>query len=158
MDGKIGSENYILRWRWPAIAIIVLCILAGIQLIRVNRSPRPTTVAEVVPYSTPGALLSGNVSIPGSDYYSARITLNRRAKLTGDFKTGHIKSRVSVLVMTEYDFERWKLDAEHSTVVKTGYVPGGKISPVLEPGTYFLVIDNRVNEAGLTIHADFVLD
>jgi len=41
---------------------------------------------------------------------------------------------------------------------RTGYVPGGRVSPVLEPGNYFLIIDNRANPKPQAVQADFVLE
>ena len=68
-----------------------------------------------------------------------------------------MKARVAVLVVDETDFEKWKQQSEFKGRVSTGYVPGGKINPVLEPGSYYLIIDNRANETPLSVQTNFTL-
>jgi hypothetical protein len=157
---KNKPEESIWRWRWPIIAIAVLMVLFGIQILRVNKPASvPNSASEVRTYTKAGPLVSGQLVIPAADHYSSRIDLNRRAKISGEFKTADLRSRVSVLVMKEADFDNWKTDLEYkNSIVETGYVPGGKISPVLEPGTYFLVIDNRRNNSPQSVRADFALE
>lgn len=153
---KIESEKMIWRWRWPLIAIVVLGSLLSIQMLRVNK---PSHVArETRTYSTPGSLISGDLLIPAAGYRSIRIDLNRRAKVAGEFKTSDISSRVSVLVLTETEFGNWKDGFEYKSLTETGYVPGGKIGPVLNVGVYFLIIDNRKNDNPQTLRADVVLE
>lgn len=156
---KYRTEETIWRWRWPIIVIAVLGVLLGIQILRVNkRPPTPTSAPETRAYTTRGPLVSGEVVIPAADHYASRIDLNRRAKVSGEFRTGNVKSRVSVLVIRESDFDGWRLDSDYHALTQTGYVPVGKISSVLEPGTYFLIIDNRRNNEARSVRADFVLE
>jgi hypothetical protein len=156
---KYRTEESIWHWRWPIIVVVVLLVLFGIQMMRVNMRPTlPISAPETRTYATSGPLVSGEIIIPAADYYAKRIDLNRRAKISGEFRTGDIKSRVSVLVMGENDFENWKLDSNYDAVAQTGYVPGGKIIHVLEAGAYFLIIDNRRNDTGRSVHADFALE
>lgn len=153
------TEERIWRWRWPIIVTTVLAVLLGIQIWRVNNRPAlSVSEPETRNYTRLGRLVSGEVFVPPADFYSSRIDLNRRAKVSGEFRTGDLKSRVSVLVIREDQFERWKLDSNHGAIAQTGYVPGGKVRSVLEPGTYFLIIDNRRNNDGRQVQADFVLE
>jgi hypothetical protein len=156
---RYRTEESIWHWRWPIIVVAVLLILFGIQVLRVNVRPTvPNSEVETRTYSTSGPLVSGEILIQAADYYSKRIDLNRRAKISGEFRTGDIKSRVSVLVIGESDFEKWKLGSDYEAVAQTGYVPGGKIIHVLDAGAYFLIIDNRRNDTGRSVWADFVLE
>ena len=159
MEEEARSSRSYSDFLWPVIVITVVAILIGIQALRVN-NPGDTPVTETAPvvYSTPGPLLSGNVSIAGGEFLSNRITLNRRAKVSGEFQTGSVKSKVAVVVLDEGEFEKWKLQTDFKARARTGYVPGGKVSPVLEPGTYFLIIDNRANPNPQAVQADFVLE
>ena len=72
--------------------------------------------------------------------------------------TPNIKSRVSVIVLDGPNFEKWKLSSYYDPVTETGYVPGGKVTPVLEPETYFVVIDNRSNESPQSVRVEFRLE
>jgi hypothetical protein len=144
---------------WPIVAITVVAILIVIQALRVNtREEVPVTSTPPTTYSMRGALLSGTITIAGGDFVSTRINLNRRAKVSGEFQTGSMKSKVAVFVIDEADFEGWKLQTDFRARVRTGYIPGGKISPVLEPGIYFLIIDNRANPNPQSVQTNFVLD
>lgn len=156
---KYKTEESIWRWRWPIIGIAVIAVLLGIQILRVNKRPAaPTSAPETRMYTRSGPLVSGEVVVPPADFYSSRIDINRRAKVSGEFRTADLKSRVSVLVIREDDFENWKLDSVYGSLTQTGYVPGGKIHSVLEPGTYFLIIDNRRNNDNRSVRADFFLE
>jgi hypothetical protein len=158
MFQKLQTEKYLWGWRWPIIIVVVLLLLLGIQILRVNR-PRPvSTTMQPVPYSTPGILVSGDLLIPERNFYSRGIDLNRTSTLVGSFRTGSIKSRVSVLVLDTKSFEAWQSNSDYHPVTETGYVPGGKVTPVLEPGNYFIVIDNRSNEWPQSVRVEFKLD
>jgi hypothetical protein len=154
---RVEIEKYLWRWRWPIAVVVVLLFLIAVQMLRVNR-PIPSVAQPIVTYSTPGPLLSGNLTIPAQDSYFRQIDLNRRTTLSGVFRTPAIKSRVSVLVVDKANFEKWKVNLAFHSVTQTGYVPGGKISPVLQPGTYFLVIDNRSNERPESVYVNFNLE
>jgi hypothetical protein len=160
MFERNNAEESIWRWRWPIIAIAVVAFLVGIQFVRVNKpTTSPISGSETRLYTKDGLLVSGQLFIPAADHYSSRIDLNRRARISGEFNTADLKSRVSVLVIKEADFESWKSGLQfNNSIVETGYVPGGKISPVLEPGTYFLIIDNRRNNTPQSVRADFALE
>ena len=159
MDEETRSTRSSFNWQWPAIISVVVAILLGIQMLRVNKrgesavqTNTPTT------YSAPGPVVSGELKIDGGEFLANRIALNRRAKLKGEFQTGTTKNRVSIVVVDEENFEKWKQQSAFISRAVTGYVPGGKISPTLEPGTYFLVIDNRENAEARSVRADFVLE
>ncbi len=153
-----GIEKRSWSYRWPVTLIVVATILAGMQLLRVNR-PRSNGPSEPQTiYSAEGPVVVGQITIPAREYYSRRIDLNHRSKLIGSFKTPNVRSRVSVIVMIEQEFERWKTGAEFRTLAQTGLVPGGKVNPVLEPGIYFLVIDNSQSETAQPVDVDFRLE
>jgi hypothetical protein len=143
---------------WLLIFAIVGAVLIGIQIVRVN-SPKPAIVpAEQRIYTQQGPLPVTRIEVGANSYYTYRIDLNRRMKLNGSFRTENLKSTVSVLVLRESELGNWKSGQEVSAVVKTNSVPGGKISPVLEPGVYFLVIDNQKSDQVRVVMTDFVID
>jgi hypothetical protein len=159
MDEQTKSEKSSFNWLWPAIISVVVVALLAIQIIRVNTSGEtPVATTKPIKYSTPGPVISGNIKIGAGEFLSNQINLNRRAKLSGEFDTGSVKSKVSVLVVDEANFEKWKLQTDFKSQAVTGYVPVGRISPVLEPGTYFLILDNRANADPRSVEANFVLE
>ncbi len=159
MDQEAKFGKSFPNWLWPVTIFIVVVMLLSIQMLRVNK-PEEAPAAGTAPiaYSTPGPLLSGELEVGGGDFLSKQVNLNRRAKISGEFQTGSVKSKVAVVVVDEMNFEKWKQQTDFKQRVGTGYVPGGKISPVLEPGTYFLIIDNRVNGNPLSLQANFNLE
>src|SRR5881394_4450875 len=109
MDEETRSTERTFNWQWPVIFSVVVVILLGIQFLRVNKrdeTPAPTNAP--ITYSTPGPVLSGDLKIDGGDFSATRITLNRRAKLSGEFQTGSVKKRVAIVVVDEENFEKWR--------------------------------------------------
>src|SRR5215213_3178291 len=158
MFQKIETEKYLWGWRWPIIVAVVLTVLLAVQMLRVNRTQPVVTTQKPVVYSTPGILISGDLLIPERDFFVRQIDLNRRTALFGSFMTGNVKSKVSVIVIDAPNFEKFKLNSDYDPVTRTGYVPGGKVTPVVEPGTYFIVIDNRSNESPQSVRVEFKLE
>ncbi len=143
---------------WPAIIVVVLIFLALIQILRVNQPESRGVEGLTHLYTSKGQLASGKINIQAGDFFSKPLNLNRRSKLTGTFRTANLRSMVSTVVIDEKDLEAWKVGSEHNFLARTGYVPGGKINLVLEPGTYLLLIDNRESEVDLSLDADFQLE
>lgn len=152
-------EERIWKGRWPVIAIAVVALLAATQILRVNR-PVEQVEKEVpaIKYTDNGTLLTGSLWLDPNTFHSIRIDLNRKAKIAGKFNTPSSKQRVSVLVLDEPNFETWKAQGDFRPVVTTGAVPNGRISPVIGPGTFFLVIDNRANDKRQAVETNFTLD
>src|SRR5438046_4521070 len=125
MDQETRPERNFSSLLWPIIAIAVVAVLIGIQVLRVNnRDEAPAVTTVPVTYSTPGQLLSGNITIAGGEFVSNQITLNRRAKLSGNFQTGSVKAKVAIVVVDEANVEKWKLQNDFKPRVGTGYVTG----------------------------------
>src|SRR5688500_11729665 len=106
-------------WYWPALLVALVALLALIQMTRVNEPSPRRQVAET--YTAKGALVHDDIKIPAKDFYSTRVNLNRRGKIVGNFKTESVKSKVSVLVMDENNFDKWKLELDHAAVIQTGH-------------------------------------
>jgi hypothetical protein len=139
----MSERKSIVYWNWQRTAVVVIAVLAVLQFFRAN-SPRPVTnVVPAAPKYTTGTLVDAPVVIPPRDFVSYKIDLNRRAKLNGEFQTGDEKVRVESLLLDAVNFEAWKAASDNRRISATGYVPGGKVIRVLEPGTYYIVISNR---------------
>lgn len=143
---------------WLLILTVVAIILAAIQIIRVNRPKEIGSQVQRRTYTSPGTVLPSRVEIGPNSFYSHRLDLNRRMKLRGSFRTADLKSTVLVLIVRESEFENWKRGSDVPTIVRTGLVPGGNLSPVLEPDVYQLIIDNRNGEQTKTVATDFRLE
>ena len=156
MFERVDAERHLWRWIGPGVLATIILSIVGIQILRVN-TPQPVP-ANVISYTAPGPLISNALVIPAGDFYSHRIDLNRRAKLSGEFQTGSVKALVSILVVNETDFEKWQGGRQFTAVARTGNVPGGKIAPVLEPGVYFLIIDNSSGDAERTVTVRFAIE
>src|SRR5215204_5229495 len=111
MFQKLETEKYLWGWRWPIIVVVVLIALLAVQMLRVNPSRPAVATQKPVTYSTPGILISGDLSIPEHDFHARQIDLNKRTALIGSFMTGNIKSKVSVLVVDAPNFEKFKLNS-----------------------------------------------
>jgi hypothetical protein len=154
------NTNFLVSHRWLLIIGSVVVILLLIQIVRVNRRPVNTLQERAVPtYTAAGSLVSGEISIEPNQFQSYKINLNRRARLTGTFQTGSVKRRVSVLVVKGSDVDDWVANPALSTrIVETGYVPGGKVSPMLDPGEYLFIVDSRQNNEVIPVNLDFTLE
>ena len=154
------KRSFLVAHRWLLVIGSVVVLLFLIQVLRVNRRPAPTTQQTAAPtYTAAGSLVSGQITIEPGQFQSYKINLNRRTRLSGSFQTGSVKRRVSVVVIKGSDLDAWSSNSSTSTrVVETGYVPGGKISPMLEPGEYLLVVDSRQNSEAVAVDLNFDLE
>lgn len=141
---------------WPIIIVVVLFAMLGLQMLRVNPPPANTEPQRL--YTQPGSLVAGNVEIAGKEFYSNRIDINRRMKLSGTYKTANLRSRVSIVVLKEDQFEAWKNGTSFQAVSQTGLVPGGRVHVVIEPGVYYLLVDNRSSDNAQSVFLDFALE
>jgi hypothetical protein len=139
---------------------VVALVFVVMQIIRVNRpaTENKEEIVSPIQYTPRGPLVNGNLTIEAGSFYSTRIELNHRAKLVGSFRTPNIRSRVGILVLREKDFENWNTAQSYQAIAETGHVPGGKINVGVDPGVYFLVVDNRQNSAEQPVWVDFSLD
>ena len=145
------------NWGWPAIIGIVVLVMFALQAIKVNK-PRESITEPTAIYTSNGPLLSKQISIPLGEFHQTRLNLNRRARLVGSFRSGVVKKRVAAAVINEADLEAWKSGSDVKAFTRMGYVPAGKISVVLEPGAYLLLLDNRNGTEDQTIETDFQLE
>lgn len=144
---------------WLKIGGGVLLILVGINAIRINRTEPPLSAPTPIVENTLGPLFFGTVSIPAKDFLSYRIAVAKRSKMSGWFTVNGRKSRVGCYLMDSVNFENWRNGSQFNTIVSTGVVPGGRVERTVEPGTYFLVLDNRHStEVPAVIDANFSVE
>lgn len=135
---KISSRSYF----WLRIISVVILIVGAIQVFRVN-SPEPAVEKAVPIKYTSGTLVEGRVEIPAGAFLSYEIKLNKPSSLKGRFATEKFKGAVTCLALNAENFARWREGGEFKAIAKTGTVPGANINARLEPGQYYLVLDNR---------------
>jgi hypothetical protein len=151
---KISQRSYF----WLRIISVVILIVGLIQIFRVN-SPTPVVERPAPVKYTSGTLVEGQVEIPAGEFLSYEIKLNKRASLRGKFATEKLKGSVGCLTLNAENFARWREGGEFQAVAKTGTVPGGNLNAKLEPGDYYLVLDNRHSaKESRVVNADFTVE
>ena len=142
---------------WPWIIAVVLISIGAFQVFRVNRPLREKPLTEQVRY-TYGPVVNGPITIEPRSYLAFKIELNRRTDLAGNFRTAARSESVAARVMSADEFELWRNGSEYKHISQTGYIPGGKISLVLDPGAYYLIFDNLHSDKPQTIEANFEVE
>lgn len=131
---------------WLKIAAAVFLILLGYNFYRVNRSEPPSASPTPVPVQyTEGEIANEQITIEPGRFMPYRMNFNHRAIINGDFRVAGKDPWIVCLILDETNFEKWRAGNEFTAVNSTGRVPVGRVSRALEPGTYFLVFDNRAS-------------
>lgn len=150
-----GGRQYL--WFWVRIFVVVGLVLFIIQLLRVNR-PEKTATTPFADIYTSGIVVDGEIVVMTGSFRTFPINLNRRARLSGTFSASGQNHTIGCIVLKKEEFEKLSAGAEHSAISKTGDVPGGKIDVMLQPGEYYLVLDNRHSLHGdAIVAADFAI-
>ena len=142
---------------WPLIIAIVIVSIGVFQILRVNRQRPERPSADIIQY-TSGTILNGPVTVAPNAHLAYRMDFNRRISLTGRFRTASRRERIACLVMSADNYELWKNGKVYKRLSETGDIPGGKINLAIEPGTYYLVLDNRRSSETRTVEAFFEAD
>jgi hypothetical protein len=150
-------NKILLHYRWPVIIAVVLTALAVFQLVRVN-APRQEQSVDESFHATSGTVMDGNYTVPADQFLAVRMDFNHRVKLTGWFRTQSLKMLLACLVVDAENFERWKSGSEYKRLAETNVIPGGKINLVIDPGTYYLILDNRRSANDQPVEAHFDVD
>src|SRR5687767_4053098 len=112
MFSKNGADTRSWIRSWPVIITVAAALLGGVHVLRVNQPKRDTISAPAPAYATEGPLITGRIIIPANDFHPHRIELNHRAKVSGWFRTANNRLLISVIVLSEREFDRWKADSE----------------------------------------------
>lgn len=150
-------NKVLLHYRWPVIIAVVLTALAVFQLVRVNAPQQEQPVAESF-HVTEGSVMDGNYTVSANNFLAVQMDFNHRVKLTGWFRTPSLKMLLACVVLDAENFERWKRGFEYKRLAETNVIPGGKINLVIDPGTYYLVLDNRRSAKDQPVEAHFDVD
>jgi hypothetical protein len=132
------------NWSWVGIFVVVLGLIGVIQIFRVNPPADRTERGAPTPFlATTGMIIDGALEIPSGGFLSFPMNFNHRINFNGSFTTGETPERLECLIIPAGQFENWRNGVDVQTVVRTGQVPRGRINRTLEPGNYFLILDNR---------------
>jgi hypothetical protein len=151
------DRGSIVYWNWQRTVALAVAVLAVLQIFRANRPDAGTAVPPAPRYTT-GTIVDAAIELAPHEFVSYKAEFNRRTKLTGDFQTGQIKVRVECLVLDEANFEAWRSGQAFKSISATGYVPGGRVVRVLEPGIYYVVISNRDGGEAKVVNAKFAVE
>jgi hypothetical protein len=148
-------------WNWQKTAAVVIALLALLQYFRANRPRHASADTPAPPRYTTGTIVDAPVGLAPHQFVSYNVDFNRRTNLRGEFQTGDVKVRVECLLLDAANYEAWRASSDNKRISATGYVPGGKVIRVLEPGTYYIVISNRDgadSDKEKTVNANFVAE
>jgi hypothetical protein len=129
---------------WLKVGSAVVILLLAYNFYRVNRTDAPPASPTPVPVQyTEGDIVNGRISIEPNAYLPYRFDLNHRLAISGNFRVAGKDPWITCLILDEANYEKWRSGDEFVAVNSTGRVPVGRVSRELEPGTYFLLFDNR---------------
>lgn len=137
---RFGTRQDLLFWL--RILVVVGLVLFVIQLLRVNRHDL-AAISPAAEIYTSGIVIDGESVIMEGSFRSFPINLNRRARLSGTFNASGQDRTIGCMVLNKEEFEKLLAGSEHLAISKTGSVPGGRIDVTLQPGEYYLILDNR---------------
>ena len=153
-------ERFRLGRVWPWVLLAVLAFFAAVQFMKVNM-PDIADVTE--PSGTPvnwtrGAIFTGPQVVPGGRFLAARLDLNKRSYLDGRFKVTTREALINCLLLPADQLENWKAGQDYKRVAETGYVPSGRIARQLDPGSYYLILDNQSSPQDREVEANFSVE
>jgi hypothetical protein len=152
-------QNRNWNWSWTGIIIAVLAVLAVIQILRVNPPRSSISAEDIKPIWTEGTIVSGVIEVPATGFLSFPLNFNRRVTLKGNFTTGSSDKRLACTIISVGELEKWKAGNGVTPITNTSPVPRGLIRRVIEPGSYVLIFDNRMNSQDMRlIESDFSVD
>jgi hypothetical protein len=129
---------------WATMVFSALSVLFVLNLIRVNIPERKAARATpFVPPHTEGKIAYEVARVDAASFLPYRANFNHRVTVKGQFSVDRGGPWITMLVLDEKNYRLWQSGDEFATLISTGKVPFGKISKVLEPGTYYFVLDNR---------------
>lgn len=142
------------------VAVIAFAVIvAAILLFRANPPAEVRTKRETKKAFTYGNFVTGPLTVPKNELLAFKFELNRKAGLKGKFVTENYKPRLAVVVVSPEGLETMKSGREVTPITTTGEVPGGVVNRSFEPGTYYVVFDNRKgSEDVLVQEADFSIE
>lgn len=145
------QRNKSWNYSWAGIIGVVIIVIAVVQIFKVNPPDRVGVAAQPKPAWTEGQVFSGAAEVPAGGYLSHPLNLNRLATFKAFFTTGKNDRRLAGTLIKAEDFNMWKSDEAADPIVSTGPVPRGTINRVLEPGSYFFLVDNRPGDEPIVL-------
>jgi hypothetical protein len=137
---------------WAGIILVVVFVLAVFWLYRQNPPDAEADAPSAKPTAwTSGTIIAGPLEVEGGGLLTFRMDLNKRSTLDAVFTTGDSAIRLAFTVLAAGDLEGWKSGERVDLITNTGPVPRGTVKRVIEPGSYVIVFDNRMNPGPVRI-------
>ncbi len=143
---------------WLKVVVVVAIALIVINAFRVKPPPEKVANSDPPVENTKGVLVDGPVAIEPDGFVSHRMSFPYRSTVKGMFRVRERGPRVTAMILDEENLNKWRQGSEYAAATSTGRVPAGRISRVLEAGTYFLVFDNRDGNKPLVVDASFTVE
>jgi hypothetical protein len=146
------------RFIWQAAILVFVAAVVALLMFRANRpGPGSQPGAAKIEY-TFGTIIDGTINVEPGTFLNFRFDLNRRTILKGDFTTLAGKTKIACFVVDAKNFDLLGSGSEFERVVNTGDVLAGRIYKGLEPGTYYLVFDNRGGGEAVRVNTNFAVN
>ena len=143
---------------WLKIVIVVAIAIIVMNAIRVNppeeKMNRPAPFVE----DKKGPLVHEPVTVEVNGFEVFRMSFPYSSTLKGSFRVRKKENGVLVLVMNEENYMKYREGENFTPLTSTDRNPSGKIDRKLDPGTYFLVFDNRGGAEQQVVDADFSVE
>ena len=147
------------RWLWQGAVVLGIAAFVVILVFKANPPKQRSEMERPKISYTSGAFVSGPVTVEAGGFLNYKFVLNSRKRLVGKFTTAGYKGKIDCIVLDEKNFELFKTGGEVQKLVGTGSIPGGKIDRSIDPGTYYLVFDNRLGKEKIDLEeADFSIE
>ena len=132
---------------WLKIAAAVILLLLAFNFYFVNRTDSPATSPTPLPVQyTEGAIVDGQISIEPGATMPYRFDLNHRSTINGNFRVVGKDPWIACLILDATNYQKWRAGTDFTAITSTGLVPVGRVFRMVDPGTYFLVFDNRSSQ------------
>ncbi len=136
---------------WIAVLIVSVFLLFTFWLFRVNPPESDSFASEPNPVWSVGVVQSGYARVEKGKYIYFPLNLNQRRNLSVFFRTDSRNFKIAAKVFTDDAFKRFTEDGDGEPFIQTNPVSRGNIRRLLEPGRYYVVLDNRNGDATVNL-------
>jgi hypothetical protein len=140
---------------WISAGLCALAVIFVVNLFRVNLPER--NEARATPFVQPhteGPIASEIARIEAGGFLPFRANFNHRVTVKGNFRVDKTGPWIAFLILDESNYRKWQAGEGFTSLTSTGMVPVGRVTRVLETGTFYFVFDNRSSEKEVVVDID----
>lgn len=136
---------------WIAVLNVSFFLLFTFWLFRVNPPESDSFAPEPNPLWSEGVVQSGYARVEKGKYIYFPLNLNQRRNLAVFFRTDSKNFKIAAKVFTDEEFKRFTEDGDGEPFIQTNQVSRGNIRRLLEPGRYYVMLDNRNGDCNVNL-------